>query len=69
METEIKWIGDMERVRLGPNDVLVLNMDQYMPHEQLQRLHDALCKVFPRNETVILGPGEKLGVMGADHVD
>ena len=60
---EIKFVGNLKKLQLSKGDVLVLQMDQAISPVAFKTLEDYMAKMFPKNQTVILEEGIKLGAL------
>ncbi len=63
MNEEIRYLGDLQKITLGPTDVLVLSVDEYLSQTQTASLIEGLRRVAPLNKAVVLQKGMKLGVV------
>ena len=65
-ELEIKWLGDMQRVRLGTGDTLVIRFNHPMPMEAVERTRARLQSIWPDVETLFLRGDVDIGVIESD---
>lgn len=59
---EIRYLGDLARLRLEPGDMLVLSCPQPLSFHQVERLREQMRK-FMGDAAPVLGGGIKLGVV------
>jgi len=63
---EIRYLGDLQRIELAPDDVLVLSVDQVLDDAVLVDLRKRLqCVVGEQRKCIVLTRGMKLGVLHA----
>lgn len=62
----INFIGDMQPVALGPDDVLVLSVDQHLSDHAIEHLTLRMQSEFPGRKVLVLGKGMFLGVLSPD---
>lgn len=63
----IRFIGDMQRLKLEPDDVVVLSLENDVPKEMAERLREMVKAVVGADhEVIILSGGIKLGVLAKD---
>lgn len=65
---EVRWVGDLQRVRLEPGDTLVLRCPGRLSIEAAARLKERLEATFVGHQAVVLGEGMDLGVVGTGYV-
>lgn len=63
-EPRVRYLGDIQKLSLAPNDILVLSLDRPVPIELAMRLREMVRKVAGDDRKVmILEPGMKVGVL------
>ena len=63
-EPEVRYLGDVQKLSLGPNDILVLSLAHPVPIELAMRLREMVRDVAGDDRKVmILEPGMKVGVL------
>lgn len=65
-ESEIRFLGDVQTLRLRPSDVVVLTAMGHVTIEQAERIRAEMKRFLPNNECVVLSDGLKLGVLEHD---
>jgi hypothetical protein len=66
-DREIRFLGDVQRLKVEPGDVLVAQVPGYLPNGG-DYLRDALERLVPGCRAIVLDGGAKLGVLtAADH--
>ena len=66
-EPEIRYLGDIQRLILGPDDVLVLSVDQILEDQVLVELRKRLLSVVGEHvKCIVLSKGMRLGVLHAE---
>lgn len=64
---EIRYLGDVQRLRVEPGDVIVVSTEQRLSVDEARRIGQAIQRVLPEGQRVlILDAGTKIGVIGAD---
>jgi hypothetical protein len=64
-DPEIRYLGDMQRLALAPDDVLVLMCDEHLSDQEAIDLRKRLQGVFGAGRTcIVLSHGMKLGAIG-----
>lgn len=61
---QITWMGDMQRVKLEPGDVVVLHLKQIVADGIMAYQKQALQEIFPDNEVLLLDPRAELEIIG-----
>lgn len=69
MVGQIEWSGDLQRVTLGKNDVLVLSVDRVLSMDAAAKIAAMLEHYFPEHKVLIIDSGAHLGVAGIEDVD
>lgn len=64
-DPEIKYLGDVQRVQLNPEDTLVISVDFAPSYETRNRIMDVVKSATNHDKVVILECGTKIGVLGA----
>lgn len=59
---EVRFVGHLEKLEVGPNDRFVLTLDQPITREIRQRIAEA-WREFSAAPLIILDAGMKLGVI------
>lgn len=61
----IQYLGDVQKLSLGPNDWLVLRYDEVLSREQMEQLRAALEAVLPagKGRVLVLDRAAKVGVL------
>lgn len=62
-DTPIRYLGDIQKLSLQPNEVLVLSCDQYLDDETWTRVRKELMEETGAARCVILHSGVKLGAV------
>jgi hypothetical protein len=62
-EINIRFVGDMTKLKLEPGDMLVLQLDAHISDEQFECLNSKMAKVFGKGRVVVLDKGMKLGAV------
>lgn len=65
-DPEIRYLGDVQRLQLGPDDLLVLTTDQHLSSAALDRIRAAVESTIPGQRVVVLTGGMKLGVLSKE---
>jgi hypothetical protein len=63
-DSEVRFVGDLSRVEVRPNDVFVLHCDQTLTIEMQIRIRAQLSEALGGANVLVLGDGMKLGVVG-----
>lgn len=63
MEDGIRFLGDVQRLTLGPEDVLVLSVEHELTLSQADRLRAYLSDCLPGRKCIVLSGDCKLGVL------
>lgn len=64
-----RFVGDVQRLELKPDDVLVVSVDAAISSEQAERINDELVQILGsnRNRVIVLGKGMAVSVLGKTH--
>lgn len=62
-DEQIRYLGDVQRLELGPTDMLVLSVDDVLKDEQREHLLGQCKQIFGNRKVIILERGMKLGVV------
>ncbi len=62
--SEIRFLGDMQRLEVKQGDVLVLTVDQALSSEMADRLRTMLVDALGPNKVLVLEDGMKIGAVG-----
>jgi hypothetical protein len=62
-EPAVLFLGDLQRLRLEPGDLLVLSTDQRLSMETAERLRSTLATATGDRRVLVLDCGLKLGVL------
>jgi len=62
-EPEIRYLGDLKKLTLGPNDIVVLSTEEDWSMELVDRTRETMNRFFPNNKLVILTGGVKVGIL------
>ena len=65
-EPEIRYLSDVQRLRLEPGDVVVLTTEWKLSAVEVQRIAEKIGKVLPGHQVLVIDSGVKIGVMGPD---
>jgi hypothetical protein len=66
MESEIKYLGDVQRLTMEPGDVLVLSVHDEISQEAAARLKEqVLATIGTDRKVMVLSRGMKVGVLAA----
>ncbi len=68
-DSEIKYLGELQRLDLKPNDVFVLSTSCKLTSEQLEKLNQYWRSLMPNNKVIILSDNFKLGVINENEVN
>lgn len=63
---EIRYLGDLQRLPLKSDDMLVLSVETCLSMDQRNHLRDYLEAVVPGHKVIVLCDGMKLGVVSPD---
>lgn len=62
--SRVTYLGDVQRLRLKHNDVLVVTCDSHISCEMGERIKQQLVQVVgSKRKILVLGSGMKLGVL------
>ena len=68
-EPQITYLGEVQRLHLGPDDALVVSVPHPLTMEQSERVREFVRKhLGERRKVLVLADGIKLGVLSADEV-
>jgi intein-encoded DNA endonuclease-like protein len=59
-------IKKMRKVRLKPNDIVVLYLNTTPTQDQVKYLKDGAERIFKDHNVYIIGPGEKMEVVSPE---
>ncbi len=62
-ELHVRFLGDMQRLKVEPGDRIVLMCNQRLTIEQREFLLKTLRENFPGGKPIVLGDGMRLGVL------
>lgn len=63
-EAEIRFLGDVQRLELGPDDILVLKMPGRVTGEMADRIREHFAKLLGNErKIIILDNGCEIGVL------
>ena len=62
-DTEIKYLGDVQKLSLRPGDIVVLKVGAILNIEQKTMLKDALRGKLPGHEIMVLDSGMDISVI------
>lgn len=65
-DTAIRFLGDMTKLTVGPDDLYVIQCDTILTNEQFERITERVSSIFGKGKVVVLDKGMRLGVMGKD---
>lgn len=63
---EIRYLGDVQKLELKPNDVLVITLDErHISEAMAENLRKDLLRIFPdhKNKILVLQARTKIGVL------
>ena len=63
-QTEVRYLGDVQRLRLYPGDVVVVTSDRRMSHEQLAAIQTYMHERLPNHTVLVLDSTLRIGVLG-----
>lgn len=67
MNTELKLVGDMTKITVGPNDVLVVTLPKTLSTIAAEYIKEHIQSVFgPEQRVLILDSGAQIGVVSAE---
>lgn len=58
----LRIIGDLGKISVRPDDVVVVKVERPLTVEQVDRLHDRVAPYFPMNKVLILDAGIDLKI-------
>lgn len=61
----VRYLGDMQRLDLQSGDSIVISISHEISMQECDLLMEHVNKQLPDHKVLILGPGMKLGVVGA----
>ena len=61
----IEWLKDMQRLRLGPGDVLVMRISAKVSVAEQMRTRHLVSEIFPNNEFLFLSDVVEIGIIEA----
>jgi hypothetical protein len=61
--TEIKYLGEVQRLNLQKEDVLVLSLAEIISDEVSERIKAKIEALVPGRKVLILSQGSKIGVI------
>lgn len=64
-DAEIRFLGDVQRLALKPGDILVLSAPSRISPDCARHLTEAVKRLVPGHEVLVLGDGLKVGVLEA----
>jgi hypothetical protein len=59
----IRYLGDVQKLTLGPNDAVVLSVDEEISDSIAERLREMMQAKLPGRTVIVLGKGMKIGVL------
>lgn len=62
-EAEIRYLGDVQRLKLDPGDIIVLTIDDVLTEAQSAYIKHRVEETIPGHTVVVLGKGVKIGVL------
>lgn len=65
-EKEVTYLGDVQRLCLNADDIVVLSTDKVISQEQARQLRDQVGTVIPGHKVLVLDASMKIGVMGSE---
>ena len=71
-KNEYKFAGELQVIRstdLRPDDTVVATSGQALSQHKHKKMRDALKKMFPNNQVIILSPGDKLEIVSPKEGD
>lgn len=63
MDDRVRYLGDVQRLQLKPDDVLVVKLATRLNEETRTRLVAHLEATLPNQRVLVLDPGMDLGVL------
>jgi len=64
-DREIRFLGDLQRIKAEPGDVFVLQCDGFLSDKSVSYISERFDALFPGHQVMVLDGGMKLGVVGA----
>ena len=64
---DLKFVENVEVVRLAPNDVIVVTAQTVLSALEVERIGEALKRVWPNHQVVVLENGMSMKVAKAGH--
>jgi hypothetical protein len=64
--TDIRILGDLQRLALGPDDAVVLTVERPLTRDQFDRIKHQVNAEFPGRKIVVLDCNVRLATMGPD---
>lgn len=68
-EPTINYLGDMQKLTLGPNDLIVITTEQMLSQETIRYLQEEVKKSIPNNNCLVFAGGLKVGVIAHESFD
>ena len=62
-DTEIRYLGDVQRLHLDPCDVVVITASERINQANAEFMRDTLRGAFGNHRVVVLEKGMKIGVI------
>lgn len=60
---EVRYLGDLSKLQVGPNDVMILQAAERLSMEQIERITARMEGVFGQRRVIVLDKGMTLGAV------
>lgn len=69
-DPEIRFLGDLQRLKIEPGDMFVLSIDDVLSHGMIKQIHEAWSEhLGGQHKLIVLGRGMRLGLVGPGGLD
>lgn len=62
-EREIRFLGDVQRLRLEPGDIIVITSPSDLSAFEVQRIAEKVGKALPGHQVIVMGGGAKIAAL------
>lgn len=63
----IRWLGDVQRLALKPDDIIVLTAEGHISSEVAKRIKEYAEQALPGRKILVLSGGMKIGVLSPEN--
>lgn len=63
-QSQVRYLGNVQRLQLQPGDVVVLTADVVLKNEQLQAIQVFMDRRLPNHTVLVLDKTLRIGVLG-----